>query len=532
MRVLFCQLNFTVGDIPGNKKKILDGLAAGKREGADLVLFPELSVTGYPPEDLVKRGGFVKSNLQALEEIARQVKAIGAIVGFIDFAEGKAFNAAALLSDGHVAGVYHKVALPNYGVFDEKRVFTPGSRVCVFDFMGVKLCPTICEDIWEKRDLSAACARLGVDVMINISASPYHRGKQREREKVARSFVSECEAALLYCNLVGGQDELVFDGGSFAVGWHREVAARLPLFEEKMELVEVDLKTKAVSGEVAAYLSEEVEIYRAIILGLRDYVRKNNFRKVLVGLSGGIDSSLVATLAVDALGKENVIGVFMPSPFTSRESQQDVEALVKNLQITCYTLPITEVFESFKKLLEPQLGRQMNIAFENLQARIRGTLLMALSNHFGYLVLSTGNKSELSTGYATLYGDMAGGFAPISDLLKEQVYQLARFCNRDREIIPEHVFTKAPTAELRPNQKDSDVLPPYDLLDNVLRAYVEENRPVAEITCTFDPALVEKVVRMVDRSEYKRRQKPPGIKVSRLAFGKDRRMPITNRFYG
>ncbi len=575
VRLALAQLNMTVGDIEGNARKIVDTLARARGQGANLVLFPELAISGYPPEDLLLKPDFIEANLRALDEIRRATAHITAVVGYPAADEYDIYNAAAVLQNGTLVGTYRKHYLPNYGVFDENRYFGEGLESPVFDFGGDIVGVSICEDIWYPvgpPQLQALSG--GAELLANISASPYYRGKGHDRERMIATRAADNVAIVAYCNLVGGQDELVFDGHSLVVGPRGEVLARGPAFEEALILVDVDLEEvfrarlhdprRRKDVELARQFSPQVprveaaplvedpedrppieptladppepleEVYGALVLGTRDYVRKNGFETVVLGLSGGIDSSLTATIAVDALGADHVVGVAMPSRFSSEGSVRDARALARNLGIRLLTIPIEAPFQGYlDALADAFAGTPFGVAEENIQARIRGNYLMALSNKFGWLVLTTGNKSESAVGYATLYGDTAGGFAPIKDVFKTLVYDLARWRNArpDGPIIPESVLTKPPSAELRPNQKDTDTLPPYDVLDVILELYVERDYSAQEIVEQgFAPALVERVIRMVDRAEYKRRQVPPGIKITTRAFGKDRRLPITNRY--
>ncbi len=535
LRIAVAQCNLFVGDIEGNVEKILRwSQRARDRLKADLVVFPELAICSYPPEDLLLRRDFLQRCQEGLERIRRELTGIDVAVGLPELDGGQVYNTAVVVRDGTIRLRYRKHELPNYGVFDEKRYFTPGSGTGIFVLKGVPLALSICEDAWHPGAVEEN-VRAGARLVINLNASPFHVAKYREREAVIHARVAATGVPLLYVNLVGGQDELVFDGGSFLMDRRGEVVFRLPAFEERLEVVEFSWDGEQVHplpAPKAPVLEEIPSIHRAIVLGIRDYVEKNGFRSVILGLSGGIDSSVVAALAVDALGPERVHAMLMPSRFTSKESLEDGEAVAKRLGIDAVTIPIEPPFGAFLEVLEPHFaGRPWDVTEENLQARIRGTMLMAFSNKFGHLVLSTGNKSEYSCGYATLYGDMAGGFAPIKDVLKTKVYLLAEFLNGHREVIPERVLTKPPSAELRPGQKDEDTLPPYAILDPILELYIERDCGIEEIVSAgFDRELVERVVGLVDRNEYKRRQGPPGIRVTRRAFGKDRRYPITNGF--
>ncbi len=570
LRVALAQINLTVGDLEGNTARIVHYLEMAREAGADLVAFPELALTGYPPEDLLLKPQFVKDNLAALQKIALRTKGIAAVVGFVD-ADDDIYNAAAILHDGAVAGIYRKVYLPNYGVFDEQRYFCRGREQPLFVVSGVKVGVSICEDLWYPNGPALIQARAGAQVLVNISASPYDMGKRRRRECMVETRAEDNEVIVCYLNAVGGQDELVFDGASLVVDQTGHALARGKQFEEELLLVDLDVesvfrsrlhdprrRTEPLFPVVAdapiprIVLSEHpavaqkpplaarevqllegpAEVYSALVLGTRDYVRKNDFHKVVVGLSGGIDSSLTAVIAVDALGADNVVGVSMPSRYSSPASRDDARELANRLGIRLLTIPIEPAFQAYLTMLEePFRGTETGIAEENLQPRIRGNILMALSNKFGYLVLTTGNKSELATGYTTLYGDMAGGFAVIKDVPKTLVYQIAEYRNGLSPVIPESVMVKEPSAELRPGQRDVDSLPPYPILDPILKAYVEDDRGFEEIVAMGYPEeTVRRVIRMVDRSEYKRRQAPPGIKVTPRAFGRDRRLPITNRY--
>ena len=570
LRVALAQINSTVGDLEGNTAKILHYVGRAREAGADLVAFPELAVTGYPPEDLLLKPSFLKANLVSLEKIVVGSRGITTVVGFVDV-DDDIYNAAAVIHDGSLAHVYHKVYLPNYGVFDEERYFQRGSEQPVFTLSGVKLGVSVCEDIWYSPGPASIQAQAGAQLQVNINASPYYKGKLQFREKMLATRASDDEMIVCYVNMVGGQDELVFDGASLVFDQGGNLIARGKQFEEELLVVDLDVEAvfrsrlhdprrrkepifpvlaevatpevtlaggpsekprPGIEREKAQLLEGPAEVYAALVSGTRDYVQKNRFKKVLIGLSGGIDSTLVATIAVDALGAENVIGVSMPSRFSSTGSKDDARILADNLGFKILTIPIEPAFQAYLKMLEePFKGTEPNIAEENAQARIRGNILMALSNKFGYLVLTTGNKSEMATGYATLYGDMAGGFAVIKDVLKTLVYQLCEYRNTVSPVIPQSVIDKEPSAELRPNQRDVDSLPPYSTLDPIIQAYVEEDRGVEEIVAAGYPEeMVQRAVNLVDKSEYKRRQAPPGVKVTPRAFGRDRRLPITNRY--
>ncbi len=552
IRVALGQVNTTVGDLEGNVAKLAEWTFTATELGADLVCFPELAITGYPPEDLVLRPRFVDDNLVALEELARRTAAGCAVLtGFVDRSARGLHNAAGLLKGGRVVARYHKVKLPNYGVFDERRYFVPGeAEGCPVRVSSSALGISVCEDAWAPGPPWEAYAGAGARVIPNINGSPYHRRKIAERLEVCRARARETGAWIVYVNAVGGQDELVFDGGSMVISPDGELAWRAAMFEEDLLVVDLDVpeapagypgpevagtpKPPAPDPSRPAWPEGPAEVYHAIVLGTRDYVRKNGFREVVLGLSGGIDSSLVATIAVDALGPDAVRALAMPSPYSSAESVEDAHEVARRLGIRIDDVRIDDVFKAYLAALEDLFrDTEEGVAEENIQARIRGNLLMALSNKFGSMVLATGNKSEYAVGYATLYGDMAGGFAPIKDVPKTLVYELARWRNgmSDPPPIPERVLTKPPSAELRPGQLDTDSLPPYEVLDPIVEDYVEEDRSPEEIVAAgADPALVERVVRMIDRAEYKRRQAPPGVKITPKAFGKDRRMPITNHY--
>jgi NAD+ synthase (glutamine-hydrolysing) len=570
IRIALAQINATVGDLDGNRRKILSYIKKAKAVKADIVAFPELAVTGYPPEDLLLKPHFIDDNIDALNEIAKAVRGITAIVGFVDKGEG-IYNAAAVISGRKVIDVYHKKHLPNYGVFDEYRYFREGRRYPVYDIDGVRIGINICEDIWREGSPAKVQALSGAGLIININASPYRMGKIAFREETVAGRARECNAVIAYVNMVGGQDELVFDGGSFVMDAEggillmgkqfkeelvtfdiefnsvkravlsdkkKRIIRRLISEQEKTETVKVPLtllkRKPPLKKRRARKVPELEEVYNALLLGTKDYVRKNGFNGVVMGMSGGIDSALVATIAADALGKDNVHGIFMPSEYTSKESREDALSHARNLGIRIRTIPIDSIFKVFLKTLSAGFrGKPRDTTEENIQARIRGTILMAHSNKFGCLVLTTGNKSEMSVGYATLYGDMAGGFAVIKDVPKTLVYKLCEWRNdkEGRPLIPERILWKEPTAELKPDQLDTDTLPPYPELDPVLKAYVEDDRSfdeIMELGC--DVSCVQKVIGMIDRSEYKRRQAPPGIKITPKAFGRDRRFPITNRY--
>ena len=561
LRVSLAQINPTVGDLTGNTKKIIEYLQKAREDGADVVAFPEMAVTGYPPEDLLLKPGFIRDNLEALKAIQKETRGITAVVGFVD-GEKEIYNAAAVLHDGAVSAVYRKMYLPNYSVFDEERYFKRGREPLIISLNGIDIGITICEDIWYPEGPVMIEAMAGAEVIININASPFYYRKWKLREEMVASRAADNSAAVAYVNAVGGQDELVFDGHSMVFDRQGNIMARGRSFEEELITVDISLPTKRLMSHVSrlttikrvtlpkinsrpGYLTLSAhgevvppslieEVYKALVLGTRDYMAKNGFKNAIIALSGGIDSALVAAIAVEAIGKENVTTAFLPSYYTSRESREDAERVAGNLGIKLLTIHIQDTFESYlNDLKEVFSGVNPDTTEENLQARTRGNIIMALSNKFGWLVLTTGNKSEMSVGYATLYGDMAGGFAVIKDVPKTMVYELCRYINsiKEREIIPETVLTKAPTAELKPNQTDQDTLPPYDVLDSILKGYIEENKGIEELASLgFQVETVRKVIRMVDSSEYKRRQAAPGIKITPRALGKDWRMPITNRY--
>ena len=569
IRIALAQINPTVGDFAGNTTKIIAEIDRARVAGADLVALPELVIPGYPPEDLLLKPQFISANLKALDCIIAASRGIIAIVGFID-KTSDIHNAAAVVCDGELKGVYRKIYLPNYGVFDENRYFQAGREASVFSFGQTCVAVNVCEDIWYPTGPTTTQALAGAELIVTINGSPYHAGKARFRERMIATRAADDVVWLAFVNMVGGQDELVFDGASVIVDPHGETVARGRQFVEEMVTADLDLdavfrarlqdsrrrkETLDVASaprislpplparetapppapaQMAEPLSRVDEVFQALVLGTRDYVRKNGFKRVVIGLSGGIDSSLVAAVAVEALGRENVTGVTMPSPFSSRGTRDDARRLAKNLGTDFLRLPITPVFKGFlKSLAQPFKGLKEDVTEENIQARIRGTLLMALSNKFGWLVLTTGNKSEIGVGYSTLYGDMAGGFAVIKDVPKTLVYELCTHVNAraGRPVIPQSVIDRAPSAELRLDQKDQDSLPPYPVLDAILEAYVEESRGVADLIAQgFDPATVRKVVRLIDTAEYKRRQGPIGVKITPRAFGRDWRLPIVNRF--
>jgi len=568
MRIALAQVNPIVGDLEGNARLIVDRLGEARDRQADLVCFPELALTGYPPEDLVLKPAFVRDNLKQLEQVVEATAGISVVVGFVDD-DGEIYNAAAFIRDREVKAVYHKVFLPNYGVFDEERYFAVGHRCPIFEQNGIRIGLTVCEDCWYPSGPMAWQADHGVELLININGSPYHAGKRIERERMVAGRAADYGAYVAYVNTVGGQDELVFDGNSVVFGPRGEMLAHASSFREELLLCDIDagpvpfhrpLENIRHEAEGAARLELEVtevaieskpaaakrplepqlaeplegaaEIYAAVVLGTRDYIHKQRFKKVIIGLSGGVDSALTATIASDALGPENVIGVRMPSRHTSEESLEDAAAVAESLGIELMDFPIEPAHRGFEEILAGAFeGTTPGIAEENVQPRIRMTILHALSNKFGYIVLTTGNKSEIATGYGTLYGDIAGGFAVLKDITKTTVYELCRYRNSLGEVIPERVISKPPSAELKPGQKDTDSLPPYEELDPILMGYVEQDlSPEELVSAGHDPKTVARVVELVDRSEYKRRQAPPGVKITPRAFGRDRRMPITNRY--
>ncbi|MDE3095564.1 MAG: NAD+ synthase [Chloroflexota bacterium] len=573
LRAALAQIDTTVGDLAGNAAKIIEWTERARALGADLVAFPELAVTGYPPEDLVLRRSFVADNLRALDEVVAATRGIASIVGFVDM-DGDIYNAAAIISDGRLVARYRKQFLPNYGVFDEDRYFQRGASSPVFVIAGVGVGVNICEDIWYPDGPTRQQAHAGAEVVVNINASPYHRAKGTFRENMIATRASDNVVVVCHVNATGAQDELVFDGHSLICDERGALLARGAQFREDLIVCDIDIEgvlqarlhdprhrkarfdqqaaggTPNVVVSEAPFVAEKprisppplapvlgpvAEVWDALVLGVRDYIAKTGFSTVLIGLSGGVDSSLVACIAADALEAGHVVGVSMPSRFSSEGSQSDAAALAERLGIRLMTVPIEPAFEaSLVMLAEPFADTPFGVAEENLQARIRGNILMSLSNKFGWLVLTTGNKSEMATGYSTLYGDMAGGFAVIKDVPKTLVYELARYRNglAGRDLIPQAVIDKPPSAELRPDQLDSDSLPPYDVLDPILEAYVEDDRGIEEIVAMgFDLPTVQRVVQMVDRNEYKRRQAPPGLKVTPRAFGRDRRLPIANRYH-
>ena len=564
-RLALAQANPTVGDIAGNLNLVLERIEEARAAKADLVAFPELMLTGYPPEDLLMKPSFIKDNKAALKKVIAAAKGITVVTGFVDSAGNDIFNAAALAHDGQLVGTYHKVHLPNYGVFDELRYFKPGSGCPTYTINGVNVGLNVCEDIWFADGPVAAQRDAGAKVIVNINGSPFHAGKRADRELMLSNRASDNGVYIGYVNMIGGQDELVFDGSSVILDGNGKAIARAGQFQNELLVADLDIdqeyprrvtrsQSKAITGtehidvsghrsiqrpvlaeRIAKPLDEVGEVYGALVLGTRDYVQKNGFGKVLISLSGGIDSSLTCVVAVDALGAKNVEGITMPSRYSSGGSVSDSEDMVEILGITMHTLPIESVHGAIEGALDPFFaGTEPNIAEQNIQARIRGNLLMAVSNKFNWLVLTTANKSEFAMGYSTLYGDMAGGFAVINDVPKTLVYKLCEWRNMNgtpAAPIPQNVITKPPSAELKPDQRDDDDLPPYELLDRVLEAYVEEDRSYEEmLDMGFEAAIVERVMRSVDRNEFKRRQGAVGVKITPRSFGRDRRMPIVNRY--
>jgi NAD+ synthase (glutamine-hydrolysing) len=574
VRLALAQINSVVGDLDGNRGRILERLEEAKRNGADVVLFPELIVTGYPPEDLLLRPGFIRAAERSLAEIARACRGITALVGTPHF-DRDLYNACAVCAGGEVRAVYRKRFLPNYGVFDEDRYFAPGRDLILLELGKTLIGPTVCEDMWQPGPPATELALAGAELVVNISASPYHVGKEREREEMFVTRARDNSCFVAFCNAVGGQDELIFDGHSCLIDDEGAVLARGPGFEEALLVVDVepkevigrrlrDVRRRALAREretpppvsiihvgterppadgspakaaIVPFADDLAQMRRALVLGLRDYVEKNGFRNgVVVGVSGGIDSAVTAALAVEALGPERVHCVSMPSRYSSEATRTDARRLAETLGCPFVELAIAPIVDAFTQtLIEPFADTEPDLTEENIQARIRGVLLMALSNKFGWMLVATGNKSELSVGYATLYGDMAGGFALLKDVYKTDVFRLARYLNEraGTDVIPQSIIDRAPSAELRDNQLDQDSLPPYDELDQVLEQYVEHDRTLEELSENgFDKGVVERAVAMIDRAEYKRRQAPPGVKLRPKAFGRDRRTPITNRWRG
>lgn len=570
IRIAAVQMNSTVGDFEGNRNKILHHINNAVKAEADIVVFPELAITGYPPEDIVMRTDFIEKNMEALKTIRDGSKDIGVVVGYIERQE-KLYNSAAFIYDGRVYGTYRKMFLPNYGVFDEKRYFSPGKKVPVFEYGKVALGINICEDIWYPNGPAATQAVMGAGIILNLNASPYHIGKWKFRKRMVSTRAADNAAYVIYVNMVGGQDELIFEGGSMVFDPTGEMIARAPFFKEDMILVDLDTdfpfrtrmhdlrvlermnhpvndlatfreviplhemnkkKMPVPALEISPDMPMEEEVYKSLVLGVKDYAGKNGFKKAIIGLSGGIDSAIVLTIAVDAMGAGNVTTMFMPSLYSSLESREDAAQLAKNLGVEFLEVSIDSIFREYLDQLKPILkDSEPDVTEMNIQARIRGNLLMAYSNKLGAIVLTTGNKSEMSVGYATLYGDMAGGFAVIKDIPKTLVYAISHYRNSLEAVIPQRILEKAPSAELAENQKDTDDLPPYSVLDPILKALVEQDLKIEDIIeMGYDEATVRKVARMLQFSEYKRRQAPPGIKITSRAFGKDRRYPITNKF--
>ena len=577
-RLALAQINLTVGDLPGNTSLMLQCIHDAREAGSDLVAFPELATTGYPPEDLLFKRSFVDANVEAMREVVAESRGIAVVVGYVQPREAGVANSAAIGYDGRLIDTYDKIFLPNYGVFDEERYFLKGDVYPVYEIGGVRIGVNVCEDIWVEAGPSAVQRQAGAELIVNINASPFHAGKSKyRRDNIVGTRASENGLFVAYLNTVGGQDELVFDGNSLVCDPRGEIVTRGPAFAEALVFADIDIdfvpplvssgqagglatNPEAVGCAKSAYVSgpsgnkelpqlpvarkwgemdEIEEIYRALVMGTRDYLHKTGFSKAIIGLSGGIDSALTAVVAADALGPENVLGITMPSRYSSGGSVNDSADLARNLGIEFWEVPIEPAHTAFSDMLQDRFaGTEPNVAEENVQARIRGNVLMTVSNKFGWIVLTTGNKSEMAMGYATLYGDMAGGFAVLKDVHKMTVYALSRWRNshgdsfgsRD-DVIPQAVIDKPPSAELREDQLDEDSLPPYDILDPVIQAYVEDDRSYAEmVDAGFDPAVVRQVITAVDRNEYKRRQAPPGVKITPRAFGRDRRLPIVNRY--
>ncbi len=555
IRIALAQMNAIVGDLEGNRQKILQFIRQARDNDADMVIFPELAVCGYPPEDLLFKDHFVQDSLKALKALSKDVSDITVVVGYVDQDQKKnIYNAAAVIQDKKICGRYFKQKLPNYGVFDEKRYFTEGQENSSFQLNGIVFGLSICEDLWTDGPLLKQQIKQKLQLVVNLAASPYDYGKLEQREKILKDRARRTNAYVCYSNLVGGQDELVFDGGSVIVNQQGRIIAQGKQFEEDLVVVDLPLnpvakkrrspqgcidlgvKTKTLKCPLIPHkerrYSRMERVFHALVLGTRDYVRKNGFQKVVIGLSGGIDSSLVAAVASEAVGHENVIGISMPSHFTSSGTKKDAKILAENLKIKFIEISIERIFKAYLDELAVHFsGLPFNVAEENIQARIRGNILMGFSNKFGWLVLNTGNKSEVAVGYCTLYGDLAGGFAVIKDIPKMQVFKLVKFINSKHAVVPETVLTRAPSAELRNDQKDQDTLPPYEELDRLLKAYVEQHHSLIQMQkISKNKAKIQDIIRMVDQSEYKRRQSPPGIKISTRAFGKDWRLPITNGY--
>lgn len=534
LSISIAQINAVVGDLQANTAAIITAIRRAREAVEDIVVFPELALSGYPPEDLLLRPQFLRDCRAKLDEIAAKTKDVTAIVGFPELSgEGELYNSAALLSDGVVAAIYRKVELPNYGVFDEKRYFAAGSHPVVFEAAGKRCLLSICEDLWvEKGQLDAWVEEHDVDLVFNLSASPFHAGKVGERRAVMQGFAKRNSCFVVHANLIGGQDELVFCGGSLVADPAGEIVASAAQFSQE-DLV-VQIQKERVSAEIVEPMPYLEEIYQALVLGTRDYVTKSGMKKVVLGMSGGIDSALVLAIAVEAFGPKNVVAVSMPSRYSSKGTKDDARRMAKELGVTFYELPIENIYNAgVETLSEPLGGGEGGLELENLQARIRGTMLMTLSNKHGWLLLTTGNKSEMAVGYCTLYGDMNGGYAVIKDVPKMLVFELSRYCNSraEKEVVPVSIIERPPSAELRPDQKDEDSLPPYEILDQILEAYVERDMSPAEIEIDgVDRETICKMARLVDRAEFKRFQAPPGVKITPKAFGRDRRMPIQNSY--
>ncbi|MCG6974917.1 MAG: NAD+ synthase [Acidiferrobacterales bacterium] len=532
LRIVMGQLNLLVGDMAGNVEQVIASARTAKDElAADVIVFPELTLTGYPPEDLLLRPGLYIEVGRALARLEDAAIDLTIVVGYPLIENGVRFNAAAIIRSGELIAVYRKQCLPNYAVFDEKRYFTAGAEPCLVEVKGLSMAITICEDVWEPGPIQQAVAH-GAQLILNLNASPFHINKWRERESLLRERASANNVPVLYVNQVGGQDELVFDGSSFVVDREGELTHRAPSYEPRLIVVDVDEQGNPVPGDIAPESADDESVYGALVLGVRDYVRKNGFPGVVIGLSGGVDSALTLTIAVDALGEDQVEAVMMPSRYTRDMSLEDAKLQAETLGVKYSVIPIKEMFTAFELALSERFaGMATDTTEENLQARIRGMLLMAISNKTGRMVLTTGNKSEMAVGYATLYGDMAGGFAAIKDVPKTMVYRLARYRNRLGQVIPERVIEREPSAELAPDQQDTDSLPEYDVLDAILEDYVEQDATPEDIIAEgYDPETVRRVIRMVDRNEYKRRQAAPGVRVTPRAFGRDRRYPITSGY--
>ena len=535
IHIALAQLNPTLGDLPANAKQILNAAQQAKQQGASLLLTPELSLTGYPPEDLLLRSDFLQATQRCLDQLASQVQGITLLLGYPAERMGNVYNAAAVIRDGKIIHTYFKQILPNHTVFDEQRYFEPGHQACVFEHQGVRCGVLICADIWEPGPALQA-QQAGAQILLTLNASPFHMDKHSDRFEVASCRVSETGLPLVYANMVGGQDELVFDGDSFALDSHGHLVYQAPCFETSLEVISCQLSAERTLNPLANQIRPPItlaaSVYQALCLGVRDYVNKNGFPSVLLGLSGGIDSALTLAIAVDALGAERVSVAMMPSEFTADISIQDAQQMANDLQVKYHQFEIHDLFQQFRQVLAPAFGDlPFDTAEENIQARIRGVLLMALSNKFGSLVLITGNKSEMAVGYSTLYGDMAGGFAVLKDVPKTLVYELAHYRNQISPMIPERIITRAPSAELRANQTDQDSLPPYEILDGILQAYVEHDASFQEILALgYQTQDVERVLRLIDLNEYKRRQSPIGVRITHRGFGKDRRYPVTSKF--